>query len=315
MVRSLQVAGIMMMLTTVGWVWADSDTRPPCVRTDRKVYPEPPLPKLPKAGETFVDPTFGTTILRVTDERDGKTCHNAYSYWPTFNTDNTRFHINRGGTPTLYRFDPKEFKVLGREKLFAVKTPAGTVPRWEDSIWSATDPDVIFAHEGLRLWSHNVAEKEYTLLKDFNESFAHAPNFAISQISRSLDDEVFALSLKVPGGKDAGCAAWRRRDDKVLFHRGLVGSLDEVQIDKSGKWLLIKERKGRIESWVADVQTGHVEGLTDAAPDFGPGTTGTAYSSASSRRPTGSLPWSIWATTGARASTSRCSRMTRTGRW
>jgi len=49
----------------------------PSIKTDRGVYTEPPLPKLPKAGGTFVDPTFGTAIMRVTDEADGKNCLNA----------------------------------------------------------------------------------------------------------------------------------------------------------------------------------------------------------------------------------------------
>src|SRR4051794_26607769 len=42
------------------------------VKTDRRVYAEPAPPPLPEAGGTFVDPVFGTTLIRVTDQRDGK---------------------------------------------------------------------------------------------------------------------------------------------------------------------------------------------------------------------------------------------------
>src|SRR5262249_44819950 len=52
--------------------------------TDRDVHAEPTLPSLPAAGGTFVDPTFGTTIVRATDEHDCASCTTAYSYWPTF---------------------------------------------------------------------------------------------------------------------------------------------------------------------------------------------------------------------------------------
>ncbi len=63
------------------------------------------MPALPKAGETLIDPTFGTTILRLTDERDGKYCINAYSYWPTFNRDSTRLFVAlRRNAQTLYDF-------------------------------------------------------------------------------------------------------------------------------------------------------------------------------------------------------------------
>src|SRR6185295_11582590 len=46
---------------------------PSGVITDKNVYSEPAPPALPRAGGTFVDPTFGTTIMRVTDETDGYT--------------------------------------------------------------------------------------------------------------------------------------------------------------------------------------------------------------------------------------------------
>src|SRR5262245_55512282 len=81
------------------------------VITDRRVYAEPPAPALPRAGGTFVDPTFGTTIMRVTDDTDGKSCHNYYSYWPTFNLDSTRFFVACDNMPRLYRFDPNSFQI------------------------------------------------------------------------------------------------------------------------------------------------------------------------------------------------------------
>lgn len=52
----------------------------PCfLRTDREVHPPPVLPELPSAGGVFRDPIFCTSILRVTDERDGRYFQIAYS--------------------------------------------------------------------------------------------------------------------------------------------------------------------------------------------------------------------------------------------
>src|SRR6185503_11221679 len=90
----------------------------PGVVTDRRLYSEGAPPPLPRAGGTFVDPIFGTTIMRVTDERDGTSCNNFYSYWPTFNLDSTRFLIACDGNAKLYRFDPTNFKVLDKGPLF-----------------------------------------------------------------------------------------------------------------------------------------------------------------------------------------------------
>jgi len=76
------------------------------IKHDYGTYPVPPAPSLPAAGGTIVDPTFETTIMRLTDENDGPDCINAYSYWPTFNVNNTRLMVFSGTAPLLYQFDP-----------------------------------------------------------------------------------------------------------------------------------------------------------------------------------------------------------------
>ena len=64
-------------------------------KTDYGVYPIPKiLPALPSAGATATDPTFGTQIIRVTDEKDGFNCSTVYSYWPNFNRDSTWLLVN-----------------------------------------------------------------------------------------------------------------------------------------------------------------------------------------------------------------------------
>src|SRR5690242_21919281 len=81
------------------------------IKHDYGTYPVPPAPPLPAAGGTVIDPTFGTTILRLTDTNDGADCTNAYSCWPTFNLDSTRLMVYSGSSPLLYRFDPVNFKI------------------------------------------------------------------------------------------------------------------------------------------------------------------------------------------------------------
>lgn len=235
----------------------------PGVKRDLTFHEPGPAPELPPAGQTFADPVFGSTILRVTDERDGHHSHVAYSYWPTFNRDATYFHISVAGQGTLYAFDPDELTLGEKRPLFPGTTPAGTMPRWEDATWSATDPEVIFAHDMRRLWAFNVQTRQYTLLKDFG---GH-----IAQMSRSLDDNVFAFHGNREDGKVY--VVWQREPERVVLENELP-SVDEVQLDKTGRYLLIKtgvQGRGRVEVQVADLRTGRITDLTDDEPDYAPG--------------------------------------------
>ena len=243
----------------------------PGVKTDRGVYPEPPLPAPPQAGETYVDPTFGTTSLRVTDERDGRYCQNAYSYYPTLNCDSTRLHLMCGDRPLLLGFDPEGLRITSKEPLFAVKPPSGFEPRWEGSIWSGAEPDVLFCHQGLNLWSYDVATRAYELVKDFS---GELPPGHLAQMSKSLDDNVFAFSRQDPQWHVVGFLVWRRDEDRIVLQEDTPDGLDEVQVDKTGRYLVIKtgqQGQGIIEVRVADLETGRLEDLTDNGPDFAPG--------------------------------------------
>ena len=244
------------------------------VKTDRKVYPEPEPPELPKAGETFVDPTFGTRLLRVTDKRDGRNGQVAYSYWPTFNRTSTRFHLLCDKKALVYSFDPEAFKITGTEELFATRPPDRRRPSWEDSIWSGTDPDVVFGRAGLKLWSYNVKDRSYTLVNDFIEDLPPEPKLStLWQMSKSEDDRIFCFTIKGrhPEYRNYGCIVWRREDDKVLLNWKARGRFDEAHLDKTGRYVHIIDGKRPIGSYVVNLQTGKIDGLTKNAPDYGPG--------------------------------------------
>lgn len=241
----------------------------PGVKTDCGVYPLPRAPVLPKAGGVFADPTFGTEIMRVTDEDDGKENCNAYSYWPSFNADSTRFHIAGGNRHMLYHFDPKAFSLLSKEPLFARKPPSGYEPRWEDAMWAGADPNLLYCHEGLNLWAYNVVTGKYTFVKDFSEAF---PPGHLCQLSKNSEDDLFAGSLQDPQWNRTDYFVWQRDTDKIVLQATV--DHDEVQVDKSGRYCVIKtgrQGKGVVEVRVVDLRTGRIEDLTDDGPDFAPG--------------------------------------------
>ena len=242
------------------------------VITDRQTYAEPLAPALPAAGGTVVDPTFGTTILRATDAVDGKDCIHPYSFWPSFNLNSTAFFAGCDNNPILYHFDPVAFKILSKEPLYtAPPAPGYTWLAWQDAYWSSRDPNVLYSHEGPRIWSYNVATKSYGLVKDFGTELADGA--LISRMTVSTDDNTFAFTRCRSDYTTIGFAVWKRDVNRIVAKEGWQG-YHKVQIDKTGRFLLNTLQSngaGVIQSEVYDTATGKVDYLTDNGPDFAPG--------------------------------------------
>jgi hypothetical protein len=240
-------------------------------KTDRRVYPEPSLPRLPAAGSVFTDPTFNTQIMRVTDERDGPSNGTYYSYWPTFNCDSTRLLVKKdGGDAAIYNFDPQNFR-RGATQPFPHLPDGGSLIT-EGAIWSASDPNILYGVQAgrPRLWALKVATRTYTLIRDFSEEL-DAGDY-LWQMSMSDDANVFAFTRKNSSGAMVGYVVWQRLSNKVL-NVGDTG-FNEVRLDKTGRYLTIPlngpDDHGK-SFYVRDLQTGTVTGLTDGKPDYSPG--------------------------------------------
>jgi hypothetical protein len=268
---------ILLLGISYGTVSAQSskpapDTNPPepakGVITDYKVHAAPKPPKLPPAGGIFIDPTFHTTILRLTDSRDARDNHNQYSYWPSFNKDSTYLWVACDKDAYLFAFDPDNFRIVNKRKLFR-NLPSGVSPIIEDMIWSSIDPNLLFFHDWTSLWSYHVTSGKYTLIKDFSGPL---PSSNLWQMSKSDDDNVFAFTRKDSEYQNVGYISWRRNTNKLI--RKDRQAIDEVQVDKTGRYLLVKtgmSGKGVVEGQVLDLQTGSIEDLIDSEPDFNPG--------------------------------------------
>jgi hypothetical protein len=177
-----------------------------------------------------------------------------------------------GTAPLLYQFDPANFRILGKE-IWDTPTPIGGTIGWEDAIWSGSNPDVIYAHDniGMHLWAYNVATKTYTLLADFTSQFN--PGDYLWQMSMSVrNDNVFSFTRRDRRYNMVGYLVWKRNTNQVIY-AVTTDLVDETQVDKSGKYLVVKtgqQGAGKIEVQVVDLKTLSVENLTDNGPDYAP---------------------------------------------
>jgi hypothetical protein len=247
----------------------------PTPKTDKKIYSEPELPKLPRAGGKFFDPTFGTEILRVTDEQSAVEGGTFYSYWPTFNSDNTRLLVRTAndGSAHVYDFDPVSFTLGGRKIIPA--SPAG-YPNVESAVWSGLDPDSLYALVGTKIYAYHPSKGSYSLIADFSREFPGDFLWQLS-VSRATDD-VFAFARRrtnSSGGSDyVGYGAYSRSQKKLLVNQSIKAKdMDEVQVDKSGRWLVVKGEFQTVGGMsIRDLQNGGARKiLRYGPPEYAPG--------------------------------------------
>ncbi|HEX8424165.1 MAG TPA: hypothetical protein VF634_12165, partial [Pyrinomonadaceae bacterium] len=249
----------------------------PSIKTDHRKYEPLGLPPLPRAGGKLNDPVFGTEIMRVTDaESAPKGAGTSYSYWSSFNADNTKLLVMDAAASlygTIYNFDPETFTLGARLPPVPYLPPGNIAVRLDDACWSHTDPDALYVHQdtGTKIYKYTVSKRTYTLVGDVARALPRGQN--VQQMSMASDNDTFAFTKRGDGPdyKFLGYAVYRASTNKILFQDS--EAIDEVRIDKSGRYLLVATNEagvGKHEVRIVDVETGSVENLRDDGPDHAP---------------------------------------------
>lgn len=210
-------------------------------------YTEPTLPTLPAAGGIVIDPTFGSRILRVTDssnqpsnDADIRGANVTYSYIRAMNCDNTKLCLitNPSGSykrATIYTFNQNAFSCGASGTLLASALSNNVQEYW--MIWHGTHPDLLYAlvNGGYAIYETNVVSDTTTLVKSLT-GLGHTGG-SCQQLSVSDNGDVFAGSFV--GGSNDGWWVYRRSTDTVIkaVTNLTSGTLNEVQIDQSGRYL------------------------------------------------------------------------------
>lgn len=245
---------------------------------------------LPAAGERFTFPApYGTEAVRLTDASrcGGADCVRpvGYSYWRNLNAHVGADHLlavlgldsDAGGSGlTLFRIDKA---TLAIEDLGPVLEDTG-LPldvTGEGAYFSGTDPHALYVHGGGRLMRVDVMTKAVETVFDVGPEYGDG--HIVWQHHTSDDDRVHSFTLRDATYADVGCAVYSAETESFeLFPE--IGAYDECQVDRSGRWLVIKENVDGTEgedNRIIDLQTGSEQILLDPAgaaghSDLGHGT-------------------------------------------
>jgi hypothetical protein len=228
--------------------------------------------------------------VRVTNASDcgGADCVNyvGYSYWR-----NTNNHVgsgtmlvvvtldrSRGGTgPTLFSYDKQTDQVEKVGPLFDQSDPLSWATG-EGWYFSATRPSALYLNQGARMLRYDVLTRQAETVFDAVAEFG--AGHIIWQMHSSDDDRVHSATLKSSvTWQPLGCVVYRE-DTQAFSYFESGGDFDECQIDRSGRWLVIKENVDGVhgeDNRIIDVDSGMETVLLDAQGAGGHSDAGLGY--------------------------------------
>ncbi|HEX7965167.1 MAG TPA: LamG-like jellyroll fold domain-containing protein [Gammaproteobacteria bacterium] len=205
---------------------------------------------LPERGAFDFPAPYGTRGVRVTNASDcgGQDCVDMiYSYWRNMSNSagsNTLYVFigldrNRGGQgPTLFSYDKTSEALTQVGPLFPASSPYSwnSAEGWYFSYGMATK---IYLPSGSKLLRYDVLSHAMETVFDSTTQY---PNTVIRQANSSNDDDVHSATLQDASSRQTlGCIAYKS-STRQFFYYPAQGKFDECQIDKSGRYLLIKEK-------------------------------------------------------------------------
>ncbi len=227
-----------------GFIESDdtSATRTPWTTSDIQAF-------LPPTG-TFAFPApYNTEGIRLTNARDcgGGDCviPIASSYGRNINNHRGRdtvlvFLGLRGVGPTLFGFSKATEKVRNLGPLFDPSSPYASASG-EGWYFSGTQPSKLYVTgpSSAQLQRYDVFTKSFETVFDARTQFGAGTY--VWQAQSSDDDNVHSATLRDSSSHTKlGCLAYREDARQYLYYPA-AEDYSGCQIDKSGRWLVIKE--------------------------------------------------------------------------
>jgi len=225
---------------------------------------------IPQRG-TFTFPSpYSTTGIRLTNAGDcgGQDCvlSVGYSYWSNINNHSGSdtmlvfLGLERrrgGGGPTLFSYNKRTGATQNLGPLFSPDNDLSWATG-EGWYFSASQPTTLYLNSGPRMLRYDVMS--HAMGEVYNVESLLGAGRVIWQMHSSNDDHVHSATVKDSSTyKELGCIAFDDRHPASPTFVAAKGDYDECQIDKSGRFLVIKEnvdgRNGE-DNRIIDLQTG-----------------------------------------------------------
>lgn len=263
----------------------------PSTAVARPVYSRTQLLNLLPARGKFTFPApYNTTAIRLTNESDCNNVdcvnHTGYSYWNNINNhagkDTMLVFVvldrNLGGAgPTLLQYNKVTDQVQNLGTLFDNSNPLSwsTGEGW---YFSATMPTALYINSDSSLLRYDVITRTTTTVFDIKNQVG--TGYYLWQAHSSTDDRVHSATVRKTGTWEMlGCVTYNESNQQFLYFPR-KGAFDECQVDKSGKWLLIKEDldgKDGEDNRIINLETQQERVLLDAAGAAGHSDMGFGY--------------------------------------
>ena len=247
----------------------DSAVRPPVTAAQAQAF-------LPQRGIFTFPAPYGTLGIRVTNASDcggGDCVDYGYSYWNKINNhagSDTMLIVvglnrSRGGSgPTLFTYNKTTGETRNAGPLFDANSSFAysTAEQW---YFSKTRPSILYVgNTGPQLQRYDVLSKTFETVFDVTSLLGGGKY--LWQMHSSGDDRVHSATVKDANTyQDLGCIVYREDTRQHRFYTPR-GDYDECQIDKSGRWLVIKENvdnQYNEDNRVIDIETGAEQVLYD----------------------------------------------------
>ena len=231
---------------------------------------------LPQRGVFSFPAPYNTQGVRITNASDcgGSDCVDyGYSYWNKINNhagSDTMLIVvglnrSRGGAgPTLFTYNKNTGATRNAGPLFDANSSFSyaTAEQW---YFSRSRPSVIYLGEnGPKMLRYDVLSKTFETVFDVTSLLGGGKY--LWQMHSSNDDRVHSATVKDSSTyRDLGCIVYREDTHQHLFFTP-KGDYDECQIDKSGRWLVIKENVDNAyneDNRIINIETGVEQVLWD----------------------------------------------------